>query len=71
MPPTSSAVRFTIGAGGASAVPGPRVGRTAASRQTGTPTRDSWPARPGTLTSLHLDVVWQAELSAGIVFRLQ
>ena len=26
---------------------------------------------PGTcVTSLHVDVVWQAELSAGIVFRL-
>ena len=71
----NSEVRFTIGAGGGVKLfPVPHVGLRVDGRVYTTFVNAD--ARfvacaPGTcLTSLHVDVVWQAELSAGIVFRL-
>ena len=72
----NSGVRFTAGAGGGVKLfPVARVGLRLDGRVY-TTFLDA-DARVGTcasgtcLTALHVDVVWQAELSAGIVFRLR
>jgi hypothetical protein len=70
-----SEVRFTIGAGGGVKLfPVPHVGLRLDGRVYTTfidADARFVACAPGTcLTSLHVDVVWQAELSAGIVFRL-
>ena len=72
----NSEVRFTIGAGGGVKLfPVPRVGLRLDGRVYTTfvdaDARVVGCARRHCLTSLHVDVVWQAELSAGIVFRLR
>ena len=72
----NSEVRFTLGAGGGVKLfPIPQVGLRLDGRVYTTfidaDARFLACASGRCLTSLHVDVVWQAELSAGIVFRLQ
>jgi hypothetical protein len=72
----NSEVRFTIGAGGGVKLfPVPRLGLRLDGRVYTTfidaDARAVGCAAGTCLTSLHVDAVWQAELSAGIVFRLR
>jgi len=72
----NSEVRFTIGAGGGVKLfPVSHVGLRLDGRVYSTfldgDTRFVACGSGTCLTSLHVDVVWQAEFSAGIVFRLR